>query len=89
MSTVGWHLLSRTLFSFIIFLPRNLLYRAARIANFEGILGFSVRSIIFSEGGVKANHNVTCLPSLAEDDSRLLKNSEENPDGEWSLCQRK
>ena len=23
----------------------------------------------FSEGGVNANHNVTCLPSLAENDS--------------------
>ena len=30
----------------------------------------------FSEGGVNANHNVMCLPSLAENDSRLLKNSD-------------
>ena len=52
MSTVGWHLLSRTLFSFIIFLPRNLLYRAARIAN-EGILGFSVQSIILVKAGLR------------------------------------
>ena len=51
MSTVGWHLLSRTLFSFIIFLPQNLLYRAARIANFEGILGYSVQSIILVKVG--------------------------------------
>ena len=53
MSTVGWHLLSRTLFSFITFLPRNLLYRAARIANFEGILGFSVQSIILVKAGLR------------------------------------
>ena len=44
----------------------------------------------FSEGGtVSANHNVTCSPSLAENDSRLLKNSEGNCDGEWIFCQRK
>ena len=44
----------------------------------------------FSEGGtVNANHNVTCSPSLAENDSRLLKNSEGNCDGEWIFCQRK
>ena len=30
----------------------------------------------FSEDGVKANHNVTSSPSLADNDSRLLKNSE-------------
>ena len=36
----------------------------------------------FSEGGVNANHNATCSPSLAENDSRLFKNSEENRDGE-------
>ena len=28
----------------------------------------------FTEGGVNANHNVTCSPSLAENDSRLFKN---------------
>ena len=43
----------------------------------------------FSEGGVSANHNVTCSRSLAENDSRLLKNSEEHRDGEWSFCRRK
>ena len=44
----------------------------------------------FSEGWtVNANHNVTCSPSLAENDSRLLKNSEGNCDGEWIFCQRK
>ena len=32
----------------------NSLYRAARFANFEGILGFSH----LSRGGVNANHNV-------------------------------
>ena len=41
----------------------------------------------FSEGGVNANHNVTCSPGLAENDSRLLKNSEGNRAGEWIFCQ--
>ena len=43
----------------------------------------------FSEGGVNANHNVTYFPSLAENDSRLRKNSEGNRYGEWILCRRK
>ena len=44
----------------------------------------------FSEGGVNANHNyVTCTSSLAENDSRLLKSSEGNHDGEWIFCRRK
>ena len=64
-------------------LQRNSLYYAARIqANFEEILGFcSVNDL--SEDGVNANHNVTCSPRLAEDDTRLLKNSEGDGDGEW------
>ena len=37
----------------------------------------------FGEGGVHANHNATCSPSLTENDSRLLKKSEGNRDGEW------
>ena len=41
-----------------------------------------------SEGEVNANHNVT-PPSLAKNDSRLLKNSEGNRDGEWIFCRRK
>ena len=43
----------------------------------------------FSKGEVNANHYVTCSPSLAENDSRLLKNSEGNGDGEWIFCRRK
>ena len=43
----------------------------------------------FSEGGVNANHNVTCSASLAKNDSRLLKNSEGNGKGEWIFCQMK
>ena len=43
----------------------------------------------FSEGGVNANHNVTCTSSLAENDSRLLKSSEGNHDGEWIFCRQK
>ena len=59
------------------------------MANFEGDFGFFCSVNHFSEGGVKANHNVTRSPSLAENDSRLLKNSKENPDSEWSFCRRK
>ena len=36
-----------------------------------------------------ANHGVTYSPSLAENDSRLLKNSKGNLDGEWIFCRRK
>ena len=43
----------------------------------------------FSEGGVNANHDAMCSPSLAENDSRLLKNSEGNRYGEWIFCRRK
>ena len=43
----------------------------------------------FSESRVNTNHNVTCAPSLAENDSRLLKNSEGNRDGESIFCRRK
>ena len=70
-------------------LQRNSLYRAARIANFEGIWGFSVPSIILVTAGLMQNHNVTCSPSLAENDSTLLKNSEGNRDAEWIFCRRK
>ena len=51
--------------------------------------GFSVPSIIINEGGVNANQNVTCSPSLAENDPRLLKNTEGNRDGKWIFCRRK
>ena len=43
----------------------------------------------FSESRVNTNHNVTCAPSLAENDSRLLKNSEGNRNGELIFCRRK
>ena len=43
----------------------------------------------FTESRVNTNHNVTCSPSLAENDSRLLKNSEGNRDGESIFCRRK
>ena len=42
----------------------------------------------FSESRVNTNHNVTCAPSLAENDCRLLKNSEGNRDGESIFCRR-
>ena len=52
-----------------IHLQRNSLYRAARIADFEGILGFSVLSIILVKAGLM--QITTCSPSLAENDPRL------------------
>ena len=55
----------------------------------RGDFGFFCSVNHFSEGGVNANHNVMCLPSLAENDSRLLTNSEGNRDGEWIYCPRK
>ena len=55
----------------------------------RGDFGFFCSVNHFSEGGVNANHNVMCLPSLAENDSRLLTNSEGNRDGEWIYCRRK
>ena len=45
-------------------LQRNLLYRAAHIANFEGILGFSVPSIIFSDGGVTVFSGFNAGPQI-------------------------
>ena len=56
----------------------------------QGILGFSFPKIILVKAGLMpAIHNVTCSPTLAENDFRLLKNSEGNRDGEWIFCQRK
>ena len=52
-----------------IHLQRNSLYRAVRIADFEGILDFSVLLIIIVKAGLM--QITTCSPSLAEDDSRL------------------
>jgi len=49
----------------------------------------SVPSIILVNAGLMQITNVTCLPSLAENDSRLLKNSQGNRDGEWIFCRRK
>ena len=51
--------------------------------------GFFCSMNHFSEGGVNANHNVTCTSSLADNDSRLLKRSEGNHNGEWIFCRRK
>ena len=51
------------------------------IANFKGILGFSVPSIILVKAGL-IQITITCSPSLAENDSTLFKNSEGNRNGE-------
>ena len=42
-----------------------------------------------SEGRANANHNVMCLHSLAENDSRLLKNSKGNRDSKWIFASDK
>ena len=58
-------------------------------------MGFSVPSIIFFSGGeVNVNHNATRSPSFAsrngtDNNSRLLKKSEGNRDGDWNFCRRK
>ena len=57
--------------------------------NLRRDFGFFCSINHFSEGGVKANHNVMSSPSLAENDPRLLKNSKGNRDGEWIFCRRK
>ena len=51
--------------------------------------GFSGSINHFSEGGVYANHSVMCLSNLAENDSRLLKNSKGNREDERILYPRK
>ena len=65
-------------------LPVN---RAARISSYCK-RGFFCSVNHFSEGGVNANHNVMCSPSLTENDSSLLKNSVGNFDGEWNFLSK-
>ena len=73
----------------------NLLYRAACFANFDGILGFCVPSVIWvvggGGGGCKSQRNAFAHASFAlknetENGSRLIDNSEGNLDGEWNFC---
>ena len=71
-------LLSRTLRITMKFVASRFAYRKRR-RDF----GFFCSVDHFSEGRVNANHNITCSPSLAENDSRLFKNSEGNLDGQW------
>ena len=57
------------------------LYRAERFANFEGILGFSVLSIIWvGEGGLNSNHNVWTRPPSS---ARKKKNWEWRRKWRW------
>ena len=65
-------------------LPPNSLFRAARFANFEGILVFSH----LSGGGVNANHNVSARsPSLAR--KNKTENGGGNRDVAWNFCRGK
>ena len=50
--------------------------------------GFSVPSIILVKAGL-IQIRITCSPSLADNDSRLFKNSKGNRDGEKIFCRRK
>ena len=69
-------------------LQRNSLSRAARTENFEGILVVTVPSIILLKAGLmQITMHVTCSPSLAENDSRLFKNSKGNRDGQWMFVE--
>ena len=52
-------------------------------------LGFFCSVNHFSEGGVNANHIVTCSLSSTENSPRLLKNRKGNHNGEWIFCQRR
>ena len=58
-----------------------------RFANFGGILGFSVLSIILVKAGFMQITVSRARP--AENDSRLLKDSEGNRDGERIFYGRK
>ena len=83
-----------TTYCSIIFhvLQPNSLYRAACFANFEGILGFSVPSVIWvGAGKCKSQRNALAHASFAlknktENGSRLIENSKGNLGGEWNFC---
>ena len=65
---------------------RCILLRVSQTSN--GFWVFLFRQSFWWRRG-HANHNATCSPSLTENDSRLLKNSEGNRDGEWIFCRGK
>ena len=71
------------------FITAKLVVSRCAFCKLRRDFGFFCSVNRFSEGGVNANHNVTCTPSLAENDSRLLKNSKGNCDGEWIFGRRK
>ena len=68
--------------------------RCAFFENCEGLLGSCSVNHFFSGGVVIANHNATRLPIFArrnrtDNNSRLLKKSEGNRDGDWNFCRGK
>ena len=77
------------LFSSIGRLYRKFVASRCAFCKLPRDFGFFCSVNHFSEGGVNANHNVTYTSSFAENDARLLKNSEGNHDGEWIFCRRK
>ena len=76
-------------------LMSNLIFKAKLVVSccafckLQWDFGFFCSINHFIEGGVYVNHSVMCLSSLAENDSRLLKNSKGNRDGERTFYQRK
>ena len=73
-----------TIINLIIFTAKFVVSRCAYCK-----LGFFCSVNHFSEGGVNANHNVTCSPSSTENGPRLLKNRKGNHNGEWIFCRRR
>ena len=76
------------LMSNLIFKTKLVVSRCA-FCKLQWDFGFFCSINHFIEGGVYVNHSVMCLSSLAENDSRLLKNSKGNRDGERTFYQRK
>ena len=76
-------------------LMSNLIFKAKLVVSrcafckLQWDFGFFCSINHFIEGGVYVNHSVMCLSSLVENDSRLLKNSKGNRDGERTFYQRK
>ena len=60
-----------------------------RFEKIQWDFGFFCSVNHVSEGGVYPNHSVMCLSNLAENDSRLLKNSKGSREGETILYPRK
>ena len=86
LSTAFFHKAKRIFCRFCLL--QNLLYLCLQTLKEFWVFPFRQS---FEWGRVNANHNATRLPSLVhkkktDNDSRLLKNSEGNRNGEWKFC---